>query len=87
MHTTLPKYWKIFYSDAQCIFIVLVYRTESVAEKMLSAWFTFLLYKFLRVRALVLLLNVFHTRVPVCSLLLHHYDLLLTQTSNFFSVT
>lgn len=24
------------------------YRTESVAEKMLSAWFTFLLYKFLR---------------------------------------
>lgn len=24
------------------------FRTESVAEKMLSAWFTFLLYKFLR---------------------------------------
>lgn len=26
----------------------LYFRTESVAEKMLSAWFTFLLYKFLR---------------------------------------
>lgn len=25
-----------------------LFRTESVAEKMLSAWFTFLLYKFLR---------------------------------------
>lgn len=24
------------------------FRTESVAEKMLSAWFTFLLYKFMR---------------------------------------
>ena len=27
---------------------LLLRRTESVAEKMLSAWFTFLLYKFLR---------------------------------------
>lgn len=26
----------------------LCFRTESVAEKMLSAWFTFLLYKFMR---------------------------------------
>lgn len=26
------------------------YRTESVAEKMLTNWFTFLLYKFLKVR-------------------------------------
>lgn len=32
------------------IFLVscLNFRTESVAEKMLSAWFTFLLYKFLK---------------------------------------
>lgn len=28
--------------------MVLLSRTESVAEKMLSAWFTFLLYKFMR---------------------------------------
>lgn len=26
------------------------FRTESVAEKMLTNWFTFLLYKFLKVR-------------------------------------
>lgn len=28
-------------------------RTESVAEKMLTNWFTFLLYKFLKVRLAV----------------------------------
>lgn len=30
------------------ILSILCFRTESVAEKMLSAWFTFLLYKFMR---------------------------------------
>ena len=30
---------------------LLLRRTESVAEKMLTNWFTFLLYKFLKVRS------------------------------------
>lgn len=33
-----------------CLFVGLFFRTESVAEKMLTNWFTFLLYKFLKVR-------------------------------------
>lgn len=32
------------------ILFFLHFRTESVAEKMLTNWFTFLLYKFLKVR-------------------------------------
>lgn len=32
------------------ILFFLYFRTESVAEKMLTNWFTFLLYKFLKVR-------------------------------------
>lgn len=38
---TSTQWGKVWYVDIMC-------RTESVAEKMLSAWFTFLLYKFLR---------------------------------------
>lgn len=34
-----------------------VCRTESVAEKMLTNWFTFLLYKFLKVTDTYLLLS------------------------------
>lgn len=33
-----------------CFFSRADFRTESVAEKMLTNWFTFLLYKFLKVR-------------------------------------
>lgn len=33
-----------------CFFSLADFRTESVAEKMLTNWFTFLLYKFLKVR-------------------------------------
>lgn len=37
---------------------VSVCRTESVAEKMLTNWFTFLLYKFLKVTYIFLFLNI-----------------------------
>lgn len=36
-------------SSPDCFALCLPYRTESVAEKMLTNWFTFLLYKFLKV--------------------------------------
>lgn len=46
---------KCFDTGVYCLYVrfikyvyILIYRTESVAEKMLSSWFTFLLYKFLK---------------------------------------
>lgn len=47
---------------------VLLYRTESVAEKMLTNWFTFLLYKFLKVsgrNCLTILRDVTHYIAPL----------------------
>lgn len=54
---------------------LLLRRTESVAEKMLSAWFTFLLYKFLRECAgepLYLLFRAIKHQVPFSGTRLPH---------------
>lgn len=39
-----------FQASCFCLLFSVCIRTESVAEKMLTNWFTFLLYKFLKVR-------------------------------------
>lgn len=46
VHDTFP--FKLVIRQPAFTTFLLAFRTESVAEKMLSAWFTFLLYKFMR---------------------------------------
>lgn len=50
-----PPFFLLFGSPLTCLspFFHVSPRTESVAEKMLTNWFTFLLYKFLKVKLLI----------------------------------
>lgn len=65
---------------------VSVCRTESVAEKMLTNWFTFLLYKFLKVTLLLSPLNLFLALVDE-SMSTHCWFALALERFSMFKTT